>query len=209
MVIKCQKPEAKLYGRIASDYYKDVEKINGKTVFSGLSLKMCKEGKTTSPALAVLDPNYQAAYNLVNTTYNDIFCQFVGLYADNDHLVAHATLTFSFDADGNEIANVSEILVDNKDALIGNHEEGSVNLVYGIYREMITFIEELIVIRCPEVDRIDFLFSADEGTVWEVTKLCGYSLIDGDNLPYDRCCFSKAVRERDMTRERCIDTEQE
>lgn len=208
MVIKRQKPTIDLMGRIASDYYLECEKRNGKSPFRLLSLAKCRQGDVNSRVLKAIDENYEQASNQFNTAYYDYFCDFVGLYADNDFLIAHATVIVSEAVDGKLVAQISEILINDKEELLGNPAEGKLDWVYGIYREMIKAIEEMISIRYQNVERIDLISLAQDSDFWEVTELLGYDINDSGDLPYNQCRFSKYVNERNARYERNIVTEQ-
>ena len=203
MEIIRKKPKEELRGRIASDYYLANEAQFGKNIFRTISLKRCALGDTTSLLLQSLDPNYQKTNQQVNEAYEDIFNDFIGFYADNGHLVAHATITTNGEIDGKLVAKVSEILIYDKEALISQSEEyDSLNWVYGIYKEMIGAIETVVSSRYQMVERIDLTGDLYDGILWNVTEQLGYEVLDGVDLEGNKLIFSKYVNERAVTYER-------
>lgn len=209
MQIKCHKPGEKDIGQIARDFYLDNERINGRNPLRKLSLRCCEKGFLDSYPLFALDKNYNDTSIQVEEVYGNYLRLFIGLYADNDHLVAHTSLSCVTDEFGNEIVQISEIHIDNKDKITGEASNGEFSFIYGIYREMISFIEELVAERFPNTDRIDLISFAQDGDFWCVTDAQGYDLSDSGDLPGYKMRFTKLTRERGMKYERSITSKQD
>ena len=193
MQIKCHKPG---------------EKDVGKNPLRKPTLRCCEKRDLDSQPLFALDKNYNDTSIQVEEVYGNYLRLFIGLYADNDHLVAHTSLSLSTDEFGNEIVQVEEIHIDNKEKITGEASKGEFSFVYGIYREMMSFIEELVAERFPGTDRIDLISFAKDGDFWCVTEARGYDLVDSGDLPGYKMRFTKLTKERGMKHERSITSKQ-
>ena len=198
MVIKCQKPSQNLMGRLATDYYLENEKKYGKNPLRNISLKKCSEGNVVSLISGFFDPNYELTKLQIAKVWEDLWCEFVGLYADNGYLIAHTTISQDIEKNGGVIALISEIHINQKDKL---KITDKLNFVYGIYREIIKFIESLICSKYPCIERIDLVSLADDPVFLEITQDLGYDILrSAENGKQVR--FSKYLYERNMTYER-------
>lgn len=205
MIIKLQKARKNLAGRLATDYYLYNEKVYGGNPFRRFALSKCSRGEIFGPILAYIDKNYEMASIQTDNAMNNPCFNFLGLYyKDTDHLIAHTSLQILLSPDDKLILEVGEIFINAKEELMGMHEEGSIDFVFGIYREMIKYIEKLTETRDYDVERIDLISLAEDGDFWEVTKQLGFDVEDSGDLPGRKIRFSKYKRERAITRERGI-----
>ena len=201
MQIRSQKPTKSLMGRLATDYYLNNEKINGKSPLRKISLKKCEEGDLRNSVLALLDGNYASAGDQLDKTMNDYFLDFIGLYADNDHLIAHTCVEFTQDNDGAFIVQVYDIHIQRKEDL-EDTANSLINFVYGIYHEVVSFVEERILEKYTILDRIDLYSLTNDNNFVDAVTALGYKLNEDICESQGRVCFSKMIRERNKTYER-------
>ena len=183
MQIRSQKPTKSLMGRLATDYYLNNEKINGKSPLRKISLKKCEEGDLRNSVLALLDGNYASAGDQLDKTMNDYFLDFIGLYA------------------GAFIVQVYDIHIQRKEDL-EDTANSLINFVYGIYHEVVSFVEERILEKYTILDRIDLYSLTNDNNFVDAVTALGYKLNEDICESQGRVCFSKMIRERNKTYER-------
>lgn len=199
MLLKNQTPNEGVKSRLEEDYYQQSEQICGSSIFRRLSISNIRKGGENSSVLATIDPNYFNATSEVDKIYQSPFCEFIGLYADNNALLAHTTLTVPI-FDDERVASVSEILIKDKEELRGT-EDCNINITINIYRQFISFIEGYLLER-GGVSQVDYITLGKDGDFWEALREYGYDIQNSGDLENNLIRFSKDLRERDVVRGR-------
>ncbi|MBE6155511.1 MAG: hypothetical protein E7164_01995 [Firmicutes bacterium] len=174
MYISDQKPNINILGRLACDYYYGNERVNGVTLFSKIAIKKCADGEINCLPLLLLDGNYKKTINQLEYVYDDIINEFIGLYADNGHLIAHTFITYFQTDDFNQVVQINDIYVENKDAFKLSIFDG-IDVLSGIYRQILTFAEEHIYRNSPNFDKIEIDVSFNKILLLIVQEL-GYEI---------------------------------
>jgi len=209
MNIRLGKPTASNAGRILTDYYKDEEKISGTTLFHNVVLKKLAINETDMPLIYALDRNYQAAFNRFLTLQNHRSNGFIGIYADNNKVLAHTLLKYETNEDGQLIAVIDGLYIHEIEDFLNTTNSKVLRWIYGLYSMLIEYIEKDILKDVPELYAIKLISTADDEDFWLLVKQFGYHLTQSEDDHGIKLHFTKKIREKELTYERRYPTKQD
>ena len=207
MYLKYKMADSKDYGRLATDYYEESEKVHGMAIrpIRNVSLRRLtsgyrKEGRSTE-VLKRLDVNFENALKNLELSYDDFTSRIISLHNDNHYLIAHTTMVINQDPETGEFKPfITDIIIKNGDKL-QDDPDSSIHLRYGIYLKILEYYEHLACKMFPSTQRLDIHTYAKDGDLWSALRNAGYDINDSSDLDKRVIRFSKQIRkeERDIS----------
>lgn len=208
MYIRNGKPEEKNYDRILINLYLDSEIKNGKTPFKNYVLGKIKRNESISPVIKLLDKNYANATSGLQNIQEYFYISFIGLYADNGRLLAHAKLNYNFGEHNETKIEIDGIHIYELEEFLCSANSDVIRWVQGMYSVLLNYIMDEIV---PgfKVTTVELVSTADNKYFWNAMDNYGFTLISGEDDNGVELRFQKQIKEKGKVYERCYPNKQD
>ena len=198
MYVRDGKPQKQNHKRLMQDYYEYESICHGKTIFHGRALKKIEQNDLLNSFLCLFDPNYWEARVRLTEAEKSFTSDFIGLYADNDKVIAHCNIIYITNEDGMLNAKIENIYIHRIEELLASANRKHVKWIYGIYDVILSYIENCLETNQTYIDYIECDTFYPTTELLEVFEQRGYQKIESP----EGIKYCKKLREKGVSRAR-------
>ena len=203
MKIQTGKPKPYNSHRIMRDYYQYFASTQGPTIFHKKAIEKIENKELEQLGLCMLDRNYWSARCQLEMISNVLSNDFIGMYADNDNIIAHCNVSYVLSKDEKFIAQVGNIFIHRVEEFLVSANRKNIKWLYGIYNAMLDYIENHVNNHLMGIDEIEFMTMQLNDDLVQALEALGYELVTPEKGDKQTCIkYTKRIREMGVIRAR-------